>query len=202
MNLRRFILLGATVLAGMGATAALAGVPKPLYPSKGAAVIVAPPKGFGNGDVQFRWSITYPDCPGPDGIHSSYVEFRQAGVGEFRGTQRGGPFLGDGTFTTPGNVFPQSKPVRYQWRVFWACGATTNFAGSQGRSQVLAFTLLPLGAVAKPAPCAKLNGKKRTRCLALRRLNTELKRCAKLKPAARKAACTRAARAAYRRAIR
>jgi hypothetical protein len=118
--LRRSLLVAVAVLAGVCATAAMAGVPEPLSPANGATVHVTPPKGFANGDVGFRWSMTYPDCPGPDSIHSSYVEFRQAGVGEFGATQRGGPFLGNGTFTTPGNVFPQSKSVRYEWRVFWA----------------------------------------------------------------------------------
>ena len=200
MGLRRSSIVLGVVLAGVCASIAAAGVPVPLFPANGASVKVTPPKGFANGDVPFRWSITYPDCPGPDSIHSSYVEYREAGSGEFQGTTRGGPFLGDGTFTTPGNVFPQKTAVRYEWRVFWACGATGGFAGSQGRSQVFAFTLLPLGATAKPA-CANLTGKKRVRCLAQRRLDAELKRCAKLKPA-RRAACRAAARAAFRRSTR
>jgi hypothetical protein len=43
-------------------------------------------------------------------------------------------------------------------------------------------------------------GKARTRCLALKRRNAELKRCAKLQRPARRAACAAPPRAAYRRA--
>ena len=199
MGLRRPILLAASILL-CTATSALAATPTLLSPANGASVNVVPPKGFANGDVPFRWSIVYPDCPGPDTIHSSYVEFRQAGSGEFAATQRGGPFLGNGSFTTPGNVFPQTKPIRYEWRVFWACGATDGFAGSQGRSAVFTFTVLPRGSAVQPT-CAKLSGKERGRCLALRRRNAELERCAALKPS-RRNACMAAARAAYRRATR
>lgn len=202
VSLRLSFLVGAALLGVVCVTAATAGVPIPLSPADGASVKVTPPAGFANGDVPFRWSITYPDCPGTDSIHSSYVEFREAGVGEFRGTTRGGPFLGDGTFTTPGNVFPQSTPVRYEWRVFWACGATGGFAGSQGRSEILTFTVLPLGGSAKPSACATKTGKQRTRCLAAKRRDAELKRCAKLKPARKRAACVKAAHAAFRRATR
>jgi hypothetical protein len=202
VGLRRSIVLLFGVLAAVGVTAAAAGVPVPRFPANGASVKVVPPKGYANGDVLFRWSITYPDCPGPADIHSSYVEYRQAGVGQFLGTTRGGPFLGDGTFVTPGNVFPKANAVKYEWRVFWACGATGGFAGSQGRSAVQTFTLLPLGATAPKPACAALKGKPRTRCLALRRRNAELKRCAKLKVTARRAACVKAAHAAYRRATR
>jgi hypothetical protein len=202
MGLRRLFLVGAVALAVVGVTPATAAAPIPLYPANGAQVKVTPPTGFANGDVPFRWSITYPDCPGPDSIHGSWVEYREAGVGEFLATQREGPFLGDGTFTTPGNVFPQSTPVRYEWRVAWACGATLDFAGSQGRSEILTFTLLPVGASAKPSACANLSGKQRTRCLAAKRRDAELKRCAKLKPARKRAACIKAAHAAFRRATR
>jgi hypothetical protein len=196
-------LWGATVvgvLAGVWAAIAGAATPVLQFPAGGASVKVIPPAGFANGDVPFRWSITYPDCPGPADIHSSWVEFREAGVGEFGATQRGGPFLGDGTFTTPGNVFPQKTAVQYEWRVAWACGATEGFAGLRGESEPLTFTLLPLGAPAAQPACATMAGKARTRCLALKRRNAELKRCAKLQRPARRAACAAAARAAYRRA--
>ncbi len=123
----------------------------PIFPAAGASVKVTPQAGFGNGDVPFRWSITYPDCPGPDSIHSSWVEYREVGSGEFKATQRGGPYLGEGNFTTPGNVFPQQEPIQYEWRVAWACGANNpGFPGSKGVSEVLPFTLLPLGG-ANPA---------------------------------------------------
>jgi hypothetical protein len=82
------------------------------------------------------------------------------------------------------------------------CGATEDFAGSQGRSNVFTFALLPLGTTTpKQAACMKLTGKLRTRCLALERRATELRRCAKLKPAKR-TACVAAAQAAFRRATR
>jgi hypothetical protein len=199
MGLRRLLVIGIATLGIAWPAAASAGVPVLIAPAQGAAVKVTPAKGFANGDVPFRWSISYPDCPGPADIHSSYVEYRQAGTGEFAATQRGGPFLGDGTFTTPGNVFPATKPVRYEWRVFWACGATEGFAGSQGRSPVRSFTVLPLGATTKP--CAALSGAAKTRCLALRRRAAALRRCATLAEA-RRPACRAAARAAFRRATR
>ena len=142
---RWLVVIAALVPALFTASVAAGGVPAPVYPAAGAVVKVTPPAGFANGDIDFRWSITYPDCPGPDSIHSSYVEFHEVGKGDFKPTQRGGPFVGNGTFTTPGNVFPKSVATHYEWRVFWACGATIDFAGSQGRSDTVAFTLAPLG---------------------------------------------------------
>jgi hypothetical protein len=192
------VLLGVAALAAISASAAGAGAPVPLSPAAGAKVKVTPPKGFANGDIPFRWSITYPDCPGSASIHSSYVEYRQAGVGEFQPTQRGGPFLGDGTFTTPGNVFPKATPLRFEWRVFWACGATEDFPGSQGRSPVTTFTVLPLGASAATG-CAALAGARRTRCLALKKRTAALERCARL-AVAKRPACRAKAHAAFRRA--
>ncbi len=185
------------------ASGALAGVPLPRYPADGTTVKVTPPSGFANGTVPFRWSITYPDCPGPDDIHSSAVVSRHAGVGEFQAVG-GGPFLGDGTFTNPaGSFFPQ-PPFDYEWKVFWACGATDNFAGAQGYSGVMHFTIVHSLATSTPAPkprvCTSLTGKQRSNCLALKRRDTELRRCGSL-PAVRRAACVAGARAAYRRAI-
>jgi hypothetical protein len=198
VGLRRSVFSFVILLAAFAPTA-VAGVPTPLSPANGASVRVTPPKGFANGDIPFRWSITYPDCPGPASIHSSYVEFRRAGQGDFQPTQRGGPFLGDGTFTTPGNVFVPKTATRYEWRVFWACGATEDFAGSQGRSTVLTFTVLP--PAARQPSCASLADKQRTRCLARKRHDAELARCAKL-ASAKRATCVANARAAFRRATR
>jgi hypothetical protein len=199
MRPRRLLVICVATVGIAWTAAASAGVPVLIAPAPGAAVRVTPPKGFANGDVPFRWSIGYPDCPGPADIHSSWVEYREAGKGDFTATQRNGPFLGDGTFTTPGNVFPASKPVRYEWRVAWACGATEDFAGSQGRSPARSFTLLPLGTAVKP--CTTLTGAAKTRCLALRRRAAALRRCATLAEA-RRPACRAAAQAAFRRATR
>jgi hypothetical protein len=181
----------AVVLAALPADAAPTGAtPTPVAPANGASVRVQPPPGFANGDLTLRWSIVY-DCPGPADIHSSYPQIRQAGSGgEFDSEQRGGPFLGNGTFSAPTSLFPKSVPVKYEWRVFWACGATENYAGEQGSSQVFTFTVLPTGPSAAELAAAK------------KRLAARLKQCARLRTRKQRQACVKKARADYARAIR
>jgi hypothetical protein len=190
------------VAAALAAAPAALGapVPTPLAPVGGASVAATPPPGFANADVPLQWSITY-DCPGPASIHSSYPQARVAGQGGFLATQRGGPFLGDGTFTTPLNVFPGARPVTWEWQVFWACGATDGFAGAQGTSQAVTFTLLPAGAAAPGTDaCAGLAGRARATCRAKATRTRQLERCAERQGAARRG-CEARARAAYRRAL-
>ncbi len=193
------VCLLAVVAALAAAPAALAApVPTPLSPAPGASVAATPPPGFANADIPLQWSIVY-DCPGPASIHSSYAHARPAGQAEFQPTSRGGPFLGDGSFTTPLNVFPGASPIAWEWRVFWACGATAGFAGAQGTSATVPFTLLPLGGGA-PGSCAGLDGRALAVCRAKGARTAQLDRCADRSGAA-KAACEVRARAAYRRAL-
>ncbi len=165
-----------------------------LSPADGASVTVTPPPGFGNGDVPLRWSIAY-DCPGPrtGGFHTSNPEYREVGGSYWQPTARGGPFDGDGTFSAPANVFPQSSPVDYEWRIFWSCGAAGTFAGDQGYSEVRRFTLLPIGA--KPPSthsCAGLSGKRLARCKLKRAVE---RKCGSIKKKSKRARCGKRVRA-------
>jgi hypothetical protein len=113
-------------------------------PAEGSTQTVTPAPGFANGDLPLQWTVEYSGCPGSDNIHSSSAQIRPVGTTEWQGLTRGGPFLGPGTFSTPASLFPGTVATAYEWRAFWACGATLNFAGAQGVSASVTFTLLPL----------------------------------------------------------
>ena len=199
--LHRLLLAIAMVVAlGWSAGAALgAATPTPLTPAAGQAVVLAPPAGFANGDVTFAWSIVYV-CPGPASIHSSYIELREPGDAAWRGVTTGGPFLGDGQFTLSATFFPEARPAAWEWRVFWACGATLNFAGEQGVSVPVPFTVA-LPAVAKP-PCADLTGSALVICRSKRTRDARLAACANRPTAKKRAACRVRARALHTRTVR
>ncbi len=198
--LRRLVLAIAMVAPGWSAGAALGvTVPTPLTPAAGEAVLLTPPAGFANGDVNFTWSIVY-DCPGSASIHSSYIERRQPADAAWQAEQRGGPFLGDGQFTLPATFFPVARPAAWEWRVFWACGATLDFAGAQGTSVPVPFTVA-LPGVAKP-PCADLTGSALVICRSKRARDARLAACAKRPTAKKRAACRVRARALHRRTVR
>jgi hypothetical protein len=209
----RFIAAAAAAVAvAAGATAAAgAPVPTPISPAAGQAVLLTPPAGFANGDVTFAWSITY-DCPGPASIHSSYVHLWRPGDADWQSEQRGGPFLGDGQFSVPATFFPTAQPAAWEWRVFWACGATGGFAGAQGTSDPVPFTVAlpqapgppapvtppgpPAPATTPTPPCAGLEGTARAICRA------RLAACARIRKATPRAACRVSARAQYTRTVR
>jgi hypothetical protein len=214
----RFIVAAAAaVVVAAGATAAAgAPVPTPITPAAGQAVLLTPPAGFANGDVNLTWSIVY-DCPGPAGIHSSYVHLRRPGDADWQSEQRGGPFLGDGQFSVPATFFPTAQPAAWEWRVFWACGATGGFAGAQGTSDPVPFTVALPPAPAPPAPtaptaptpttpapqpCAGRTGSALVICRARLARNARLTACAKIAKAKRRAACRVTARARYTRTVR
>jgi hypothetical protein len=187
-------LIAALAVAAVGPAAALAVDAKPVSPVSGASVTIKPKAGFANGDAKLTWSIAYPDCPGPDSIHSSYVEIREPGY-DWRGESRGGPFLGDGTFTALTSLFPGKTARKIEWRVFWGCGATDGFAGMQGRSAPTSFVLQPASA------CAGLVGAPKARCTAKETRDAKLKACAAIKAKAARDACSKRARDAYAKAI-
>jgi hypothetical protein len=183
-------------------TAALAVTARPVSPIAGTAVTVTPQPGFANGDARLTWTSDFPDCPGPDSIHSSWVELREPGY-DWGAEQRDGPFLGNGTFTTRTTLFPGKTPRKIEWRVSWACGATEDFAGLQGRSDATFFVLQPAGTASTAAsPCASLAGKSKTRCLAKHKRDLQLKRCAAIKAKPARDACAKKARDAYAKAIK
>jgi hypothetical protein len=182
--------------------AALAVTARPVSPAGGTGVTVNPQPGYANGDARLTWSIEYPDCPGPDSIHSSWIEVREPGFG-WSNEQRGGPFLGNGTFTVLATFFPGKTPRRIEWRVGWTCGATADFPGRLGESAPTWFVLQPAGSPAtSPAPCTSLAGKSRTRCLAKAKRDGQLERCAAIKAKPARGACAKTARDAYAKAIR
>jgi hypothetical protein len=193
----------ASALLALAPAPALAVTAKPVTPAGGASVTIVPKKGFANGDARLTWTIDYgADCPGPDSIHSSWVEVREPGY-DWGATQREGPFLGNGTFTTPANFFPGKTARKVEWRVSWACGATENFAGLQGRSNATFFMLQPAGATATTtSPCSSLTGKAKTRCLAKQTRDKQLAKCAAIKAKAPRDACVKKARDVYARAIK
>jgi hypothetical protein len=173
---------------------------KPVSPAGGASVVITPKPGFGNGDAKLTWRIAYgADCPGPDSIHSSWAELKEPGY-DWRAEQRDGPFLGDGAFTTRTTLFPGKTARKIEWRVAWACGATTDFAGAKGTSATTHFALQPLGTTSKA--CAGLSGTKRALCLAKDRRAKALRRCAALATSQLRTACSKKARDAYARAVK
>jgi hypothetical protein len=183
-------------------TAALAVTARPVSPIAGTAVTVTPQPGFANGDARLTWTIDFPDCPGPDSIHSSWVEVREPGY-NWAAEQRGGPFLGNGMFTVLTTLFPGKAARKIEWRVEWACGATADFPGVRGQSGPTWFVLQPAGPPAtSTSPCTSLAGKSRTLCLAKARRDTQLERCAAIRAKPARDACAKKARDAYAKAIR
>ncbi len=221
--LARAVIATAVLFAGGVGVAAATPVPTVVSPTAGTALELTPPAGFANLDHPLQWTITY-DCPGPASIHSSYAERRPAGAADWQGQLRDGPFLGDGSFSTPSTFFPVAQPAQWEWRVFWACGATEGFAGSQGTSAPVSFTVaLPVAAtppaapatpataatpaapaapVTTPAPCAGRTGSARVVCRSSLRRARALRACAKRKHAKARAACRRRANALHRRTVR
>ncbi len=183
-------------------SAALAVTARPVSPIAGTAVTVTPQPGFANGDARLTWTIEYPDCPGPESIHSSWVEVREPGY-DWGAEQRGGPFLGKGTFTVLTTLFPGETARKIEWRVGWACGATADFPGVRGESGPTWFTLQPAASTAPAAsPCAGTTGKNHMRCLPKAKRDAQLERCAAIKAKKSRAACAKKARDAYAKAIR
>jgi hypothetical protein len=209
------LVLGGLALALTAATA-LGVVATPLSPAAGEVVALTPPTGFANIDHSLTWSITY-DCPGGASIHSSYAQRRPVGTTDWQSQTRDGPFLGDGQFSTPSSFFPVAVPAAWEWRVFWACGATIGFAGRQDVSAAVPFTVVLAGAATTPAttptpvtpqpapvtaPCANLTGWAKALCRAKRTRATRLAACAKIGKAKRRAACRVRARARFVRTLR
>jgi hypothetical protein len=204
------ILCGLALAASAGT--ALGVVATPISPSAGQAIVLTPPAGFANADIGLTWSITF-DCPGPASIHGSSAQRRLIGTTDWQAQGRDGPFDGDGVFTTPASFFPVAAPAAWEWRVFWACGATLGFEGSQGVSEEVPFTVT-LGGAAPPTPitpqpapvatppCASLTGRAKALCRAKLARTARLKSCSRIGKAKPRAACRVRARALYTRTVR